>query len=123
MQSNTEQNLNDISGMIIGASIEVHKQLGAGLLESVYEACLVEELKNCGLDVEQQKQLPIYYKGKRVKEDFRLDLLIEGEVVVEIKAVDKLLPIHEAQLLTYMKLTQCSLGLLSTLMKEHLSKE
>ena len=112
MQSNTEQNLNDISGMIIGASIEVHKQLGAGLLESVYEACLVEELRNYGLDVEQQKQLPIYYKGKRVKEDFRLDLLIEGKVVVEIKAVDKLLPIHEAQLLTYMKLTQCSLGLL-----------
>jgi len=111
-QSNAEKNLNEISGCIIGAAIEVHKQLGAGLLESVYEECLVEELKISGLNVERQKRLPIYYKERRVKEDLRLDLLVESEVVVEIKAVDKLLPIHEAQLMTYMKLTQSSLGLL-----------
>jgi GxxExxY protein len=104
--------LNEISGKIIGAAIEVHKELGPGLLESVYEACLCHELKKAGVSFESQVDLPIIYKGEITDKTYRVDLLVENCVIVELKAVDTISPIHEAQLLTYMKLLNINLGLL-----------
>ena len=104
--------MNKLSETIIGAAIEVHKFLGPGLLESVYEICLVEELEQRGLTVQQQVRLPLYYKGQLTQKFFVIDLLIENEVILELKAVDRLLPIYEHQLMTYLKLTQKNLGLL-----------
>ena len=104
--------LNEISGKIIGAAIEVHKELGPGLLESVYEACLCHELKKAGVSFESQVDLPIIYKGEITGKTYRVDLLVENCVIVELKAVDTISPIHEAQLLTYMKLLNINLGLL-----------
>ena len=98
--------------MIIGAAIEVHKELGPGLLESVYEFCLIEELVSRGLKVENQLAFPIFYKGKKLDKEFRIDLLVEDRVVVELKAIDEIQPIHEVQLVTYLKLTNKRLGLL-----------
>jgi GxxExxY protein len=103
---------NELSNQIIGLAIEVHKQLGPGLLESTYEQCLAYELVQAGIPFEQQKQLPVQYKGIRLDCGYRLDLLVDNKVIVEIKAVESLLPIHEAQLLTYLKLSNVKLGLL-----------
>ena len=107
-----KEELNRITQNIIGAAIEVHKNLGPGLLESAYEACLVYELLKLGIQVEQQKPLPLVYKQVTLDCGYRLDILVEGNVVVEVKSVDALLPIHEAQLLSYLKLTGCKVGLL-----------
>ena len=107
-----EYSLNNISGAIVDCSIRVHKELGPGLLESVYEVCLMKELLTEGLTVRRQVALPVFYKGENIGLDFRIDLLVEEEVIVELKAVDTLLPIHEAQLLTYLKLSEMHLGLL-----------
>ncbi len=107
-----EYSLNNISGAIVDCSIRVHKELGPGLLESVYEVCLMKELLAEGLTVRRQVALPVFYKGENIGLDFRIDLLVEEEVIVELKAVDTLLPIHEAQLLTYLKLSEMHLGLL-----------
>jgi GxxExxY protein len=104
--------LNQITESIIGAAIDVHRALGPGLLESAYEACLVFELVQHGLKVEQQKPLPIVYREVKLDCGYRLDLLVEEEVIVEVKAVDSLLPIHQAQLLSYLKLSGCNVGLL-----------
>lgn len=104
--------LNAISEKIIGAAIAVHQEFGPGLLESVYEICLVQEMEDRGLKVANQVDLPLYYKGRLTDKKFRIDLLVEDEVVVELKAVEAILPIHEAQLLTYLKLTNKKLGLL-----------
>ena len=106
------EQLNKVSESIIGAAIEVHKFLGPGLLESVYEVCLVEELEQRGLKVEQQVRLPLYYKGKLTQKFFVIDLLIENEIIIELKAADRVLPVYEHQLMTYLKLTQKNLGLL-----------
>ena len=103
---------NEISSKIIGAAIEVHKQLGPGLLESTYETCLAYELKQMGLDVKQQQALPVVYKEVKLDAGYRIDLLIENKVIVEIKSVDALADIHTAQLLTYLKLKDLKLGLL-----------
>tara|TARA_R110000737_G_scaffold93859_4_gene127315 strand:+ start:3382 stop:3759 length:378 start_codon:yes stop_codon:yes gene_type:complete len=103
---------NDISSLIIGAAIEVHTELGPGLLESVYETCLVYELKELGLKVNHQKELPVNYKGIMMDVGFRLDILVENKVIIELKSVSALLPIHSAQLMTYLKLTNLKLGLL-----------
>ena len=97
---------------IIGAAIEVHRHLGPGLLESAYQKCMVRELALRELDVEHEVPLPIEYKGITVEPAFRMDLVVNDLVVVELKAVDKLLPIHEAQLLTYLKLSGRKVGLL-----------
>lgn len=104
--------LNAISEKIIGAAIAVHQEFGPGLLESVYEICLVQEMEDRGLKVANQVDLPLYYKGRLTDKKFRIDLLVEDEIVVELKAVEAILPIHEAQLLTYLKLTNKKLGLL-----------
>ncbi len=106
------ENLNRITESIIGAAIEVHRALGPGLLESAYEACLTFELAQRGLKVEQQKPLPVVYREVKLDCGYRLDLLVEEVVIVEVKAVDRLMPIHQAQLLSYLKLSGCKVGLL-----------
>ena len=103
---------NNISETIIGAAIEVHRELGPGLLESVYEACMVKELVKRGLRVQSQVELPVIYKGEVVDKSFRVDLLVENHIIVELKSIDQLLPIHEVQLLTYLRLANEKLGLL-----------
>jgi GxxExxY protein len=113
MAGNTEQaQLNGITETIIGAAIEVHRSLGPGLLESAYEQCLAFELAGRGLEVASQKPLPVVYKNVRLDCGYRLDLLVEDKVIVEIKAVDGIAPIHQAQLLSYLKLSGCKVGLL-----------
>lgn len=97
---------------IIGAAIDVHSELGPGLLESVYEACLAHELNARGMEFERQLPVPVSYKGIRLDCGFRLDLFVAREVILEVKAVDMLAPVHEAQLLTYLRLARCSVGLL-----------
>ena len=97
---------------VIGAAIEVHREMGPGLLESVYQACLEHELKLRGIHFERQVQLPIVYKGVVVADDLVMDVYFPGRLVVELKAVDKLDPIHEAQLLTYLRLSKTHVGLL-----------
>lgn len=103
---------NELSSLIIKAAIAVHRALGPGLLESVYQVCLMQELKDMGLKAEAQVAVPIIYKGNRLASDLRIDLLVEDRIIVEIKAVAELHPIHTAQLLTYLKLTNKKLGLL-----------
>ena len=100
------------SRQIIGAAIEVHRRLGPGLLESAYETCLAHEFSLRGIPFERQKVLPVHYKGEQLDCGYRLDLIVGGLVVVEIKAVEELAPIHIAQVLTYLKLAGCRLGLL-----------
>ena len=104
--------LNEISGQVIGAAITVHRELGPGLLESAYESCLAYELRQRGLTVEEQIPVPVVYKGIKLECGYRLYLLVEKRIIVELKAVDALLPIHDAQLLTYLKLCKLRLGLL-----------
>jgi GxxExxY protein len=102
----------EITEAIIGAAIEVHRQLGPGMLESVYEAVLAYEVTQRGLEVERQKAVPLIYKELSFDEGYRLDLLVARQVIVELKCVEALLPIHEAQLLSYLKLTGLKVGLL-----------
>ncbi|SFO28653.1 GxxExxY protein [Algoriphagus ornithinivorans] len=103
---------NEISSKIIGAAINVHKQLGPGLLESSYEACLAYELEFQGLYFRQQVLLPVVYKEKKLDAGYRIDLLVEERVVVEIKSIEDFNPIHLAQILTYLRLSNLKLGLL-----------
>jgi GxxExxY protein len=107
-----KERLNWITESIIGAAIEVHRDLGPGLLESAYETCLAFELVERGLKVEQQKPLPVVYREVKLDCGYRLDLLVEEAVIVEVKAVDRLAPIHQAQLLSYLRLSGCKVGLL-----------
>jgi len=104
--------VNRVTERIIGAAIEVHRHLGPGLLESTYETCLVYELQTAGLKVERQKSLPLIYKSITIDQGYRLDLLVEKQVIVELKAVEKLMPVHEAQMLSYLKLSGCKVVLL-----------
>lgn len=103
---------NKITESIIGAAIEVHRELGPGLLESTYEACLAYELMERGLKVERQKALPVKYREIQLDCGYRIDLLVEDSVIVELKAVERLEAIHEAQLLSYLKLSRAPIGLL-----------
>lgn len=103
---------NELTRMIIGAAIEVHRHLGPGLLESAYETCLAYELTQRGLAFERQKQLPVIYKSIQIDHGYRIDLLVSGRVIVELKAVDQIIAVHEAQILSYMKFAECSVGLL-----------
>jgi GxxExxY protein len=103
---------NEISHTIIGCAIEVHKQLGPGLLESAYQECLYYELVNKGLKVEKEKALPIVYKEVKLDHGYRIDLLVENKVVIELKTVEDFTEVHTAQVLTYLKLGQYKLGLL-----------
>jgi GxxExxY protein len=103
---------NQITEKIIGAAIEVHKNLGPGLLESAYDLCLLYEFEQLGLRIEKQKPLPVIYKEVTLDCGYRLDYIVEKTIIVELKSVDALHPIHTAQLLTYLKLSSCHLGLL-----------
>ncbi len=105
--------LNHLSSQVIKAAINVHKELGPGLLESVYHSCMVIELSNMDIEVQSEVALPIYYRGKKIhKEGFRLDLLVEDTIIVELKSVEKVQNVHKKQLLTYLRLAQKPLGLL-----------
>ena len=101
----TSSNRDPLTGEVIAAAIEVHRHLGPGLLESAYEACLVHELRHRGIAAAQQVPLPVTYKGARIELGYRLDLVVSEAVIVEVKAVDKVHPIVDAQVLTYLKLT------------------
>lgn len=102
----------ELTDKIIGAAIEVHRELGPGLLESTYQTCLARELSLRNISFEQEAPLPVEYKGVRVECGYRLDFVVDRKVVVELKAVDAIHPVHEAQLLTYLKLSGCRVGLL-----------
>ena len=102
----------ELTEQIIGAAIEVHRALGPGLLESAYQACLAHELSLRSVPFEQEKSLPVEYKGVHLDCGYRLDFVVVDKVVVELKAVDEIHPVHEAQLLTYLRLTRCKVGLL-----------
>jgi GxxExxY protein len=104
--------LNRLSNETIGAAIEVHRHLGPGLLESAYESCLCWELRQRGFDVENQVPVPIRYKGIALDEGYRIDLLVERKLLLELKSIDKVLPIHTAQVLTYLKMTGLKMALI-----------
>ena len=105
--------LNQLSSQVIKAAINVHKELGPGLFESVYQSCMVIELKKVGIKVQSEVPLPIFYRGQRVHEEgFRLDLLVENTIIVELKSVEKVQNVHKKQLLTYLRLAKKPLGLL-----------
>ena len=105
--------LNQLSSKVIEAAINVHKELGPGLFESVYINCLLFELKTMELDVKSEVPLPVFYRGQKISEDgFRLDLLVQGKIIVELKSVEKIQPLHKKQLLTYLRLANKPLGLL-----------
>jgi len=106
------QRLNQLTDQIIGSAIEVHRQLGPGLLESAYEECLAYEFSKLGLPFRRQLSLPLVYKEIQLDCGYRIDLLVGELIVIELKTVDAILPIHEAQLLTYLKLTDCPVGLI-----------
>jgi len=105
--------INQLSSQIIKAAINVHKLLGPGLLESVYQSCMVIEMRNMGMNVEAEVPISIFYRGKKVHEEgFRMDLLVEGSIIVELKSVEEIKPVHKKQLLTYLRLAKKPLGLL-----------
>jgi GxxExxY protein len=108
---NTEQK-DPLTHQIIGAAIEVHRGLGPGLLESAYEECLCWELRQLNLRFDRQVPLPVIYKGVKLPLGYRMDIVVESKVILELKTVDSLLPIHEAQLLSYLRLSGLSIGLL-----------
>jgi len=105
-------NINEVTGAIVDAAMDVHTCLGPGLLESAYEACLEYELVNRGYAVARQMELPVVYREKTINVGYRIDLLVEAQVIVELKSVERVLPIHEAQLLSYLKLSDKKIGLL-----------
>lgn len=113
-------NINDLSGQIVDSALRVHSELGPGLLESAYEGCLAFELRSRGISCEQQLSLPVRYRGNLVDVGYRIDLLVFDLVIVEVKSVDKLAPIHDAQLLTYLRLTNKRLGLLLNFNVQHM---
>ncbi|HSR87542.1 MAG TPA: GxxExxY protein [Pontiella sp.] len=104
--------INKLTENIIGAAMKVHSALGPGLLESAYQACLTHELEQQGVSVRSEVLLPVVYEGETIDAGYRVDLLVDEQVVVELKSVDKVLPIHEAQLITYLKLSNKKIGLL-----------
>lgn len=103
---------NNLSRRVIGLAIEVHRQLGPGLLESVYEECLCFELRGAAIPHVRQLRLPIRYKGSQLDYSYQIDIVVEGSLIIEVKSVDHIVPVHEAQLLTYLRLSGISLGLL-----------
>lgn len=110
----------ELSNRIIGLALEVHKQLGPGLLESTYKQCLAHELSNAEIPFQMEAELPVVYKGTKISCGYRIDLIVDSSIVVELKCVDSLLPIHEAQILTYMKLSKSGIGLLINFNEKYL---
>lgn len=118
----TKKQITQLSYEITGLAIKVHKNLGPGLLESVYEKCLRHELISNGFNVKQQMKVPILYNGMELESDLKLDLLVNDTVIIELKAVENILPVHESQLLTYMKLLEKPQGLLMNFYTENLTR-
>ena len=118
----TKKEVTDLSYRIVGCAINVHKELGPGLLESVYEKCLKHELELQGMSVVQQIKVPVIYKNINIDTELRLDLLVNSTIIVELKAVENVLPVHEAQLLTYMKLLEKPQGLLINFFTDNITK-
>ena len=106
------EDINQSTYQIIGCAYEVHKTLGPGLLESTYETCLCYELEKAGIKYEKQKELIINYKGVRLDNGYRIDILVENDIIIELKSVEALLPVHTAQIMTYIKLSKKRIGLL-----------
>ncbi len=123
MDNVTQKYVNDIAYEIIGCAVEVQRNLGPGLLESIYEKCLLEELKDVGLRAVSQVDVPLHYKGKTLSAPLRLDILVNDLVVVEVKAVDLILPVFKAQLLTYLKLSGRPKGLLLNFNCEQITRD
>ncbi|MCW3102725.1 MAG: hypothetical protein JWO09_1165 [Bacteroidetes bacterium] len=117
----TQKYLNELSYKIIGCAIEVHKQLGPGLLESVYEECMIEELKSTGLSVRSQIAVPIQYKSKKFGTPLKLDILVNDAIIVELKAVETVIPVHKAILISYLKLSGKPKGLLINFHTENIT--
>ncbi|KAB1063156.1 GxxExxY protein [Salibacter halophilus] len=117
----TKREVTQLSYEVTGSAIKVHKELGPGLLESVYEKCLKFELELNGYDVKQQLNIPVKYSGATIETDLKLDLLVNNTIIVELKAVERLLPVHEAQILTYMKLLGKPQGLLINFFTNNIS--
>ncbi len=116
----TRKTAHGVSRLVLNAALKVHSALGPGLLESTYEACLAQELRNAGLTVQTQVPLPVVYDGLKLEIGYRIDLLVEDLVIVEAKSVEALAPIHQAQMLSYLKLSGKSLGLLINFNVAHL---
>ena len=106
------EELNKLSKQIVDACISVHREMGPGLLESVYEYCLLKEFEIRSINAKSQVIIPLYYKGELLSKDFRIDIFVENEIVLELKAVDTMLPVHEAQIISYLKLADRKLGFL-----------
>ena len=119
----TQKTINDLAYKIVGRAIEVHNELGPGLLESVYEKCLCYELKQNNIAFKNQVEIAIKYKQTNIKSSLKGDILVEDLIIVELKAIEKLLPIHQAQLLTYLKLTEPPKGLLINFNTKNISKD
>jgi GxxExxY protein len=121
-----EPELEKIATEVVDAAYKIHRLFGPGLLESAYEACLIRELRKRGVRVDSQVEIPLIYEGEKIDVGFRIDLLVEGQLIVELKAIETLLPIHEAQILTYLKVTHRRLGLLinfnATLIKDGIQR-
>ena len=115
MQSDIEakrEYLDQLSYIVLGAAISVHKEMGPGLLEAVYQFCMTEELRSRGITIAQSVPVPLCYKGEPLNKDYVIDLLVENEIIIELKAVEGILPVHEAQILSYLKLANKKLGFL-----------
>jgi GxxExxY protein len=108
----TQKNVNDVAYKIVGCAIEVHKHIGPGLLESIYKECFVEELRTEGLTVATELSVPLFYKQKKLVNGLRLDILVNDIIIVEVKAVEQMIPLYHAQLLSYLKMTMKPKGLL-----------
>ncbi len=119
---NTQKSVNQLVYDIVSCAIEVHRHLGPGLLESIYEVCLIEELKISGFKVESQLEIPVFYKGKKLDSTYRVDILVNDLVIVELKSVDTLLPVYKAQLLTYLKLLKKPKGIIVNFNVESITK-
>ncbi|MBP6432740.1 MAG: GxxExxY protein [Ferruginibacter sp.] len=118
----TKKDITSLSYSIVGLAIKVHKELGPGLLESIYEECLKYELEKHGYNVVQQQIVPVFYDGIQMETNLRFDLLVEGVVLIELKATENILPVHEAQILTYMKLLKVPQGLLINFFTDNITK-
>jgi GxxExxY protein len=123
LEHEPSEGTNRIAAGVVDSIWAVYKELGPGLLESIYEASLTKEFERRKMVFERQKRVPVFYRGESLGEDLRLDLIVEGKVIVEVKAVESLMPIHKAQLLTYLKLTGCELGLLVNFNTKYLKEE
>lgn len=119
----TQKYVNEVAYEIVGCAIEVHKHIGPGLLESIYETCLIEELRDQGFKVESQVSVPIIYKNKNIGIPLKLDIVVDDLIILELKSVDTILPVFKAQLLTYLKLTGKPKGLLINFNCENITKD